>query len=204
MVILDHLGRLTGPAIRNNRYAEVGEIAKALKLTAQQPAVPVIALCQLNRAVEDRNSRRPRLSDLRDSGRIEEEADNVLFIWSDEEGRAKEEEIATVMMALEKHRAGPTGTCAPFHPPALPVRGRPEREPRCMTMSAPLGRYLPTLNDVANHPKVAAALPLVRGHRRMAPRGISGSEECREPASRDEAAGAEPRVRDGSLEERGA
>src|SRR5262249_37070620 len=106
VVILDHLGKVTGRR-RDNRYLGTSEGAEELKATAFQLNVPVVALCQLNRSVENRNSLKPRLSDLRDSGRIEEEADEILFIWAEDE--RLDAQTLNVTLSLAKDRNGPTG-----------------------------------------------------------------------------------------------
>ena len=85
---MDHIGEIQ-VGRRENRYVEVGEIARGLKATAKQLGIPVVALAQLNRRVESRNSPRPQLSDLRDSGNIEEAANEILFVWTPEERHEK-------------------------------------------------------------------------------------------------------------------
>ncbi len=107
VVIVDHLGRITGKR-RESRYLEASEVAEELKAAALQLDVPVVALCQLNRNVEGRNSPRPLLSDLRDSGRIEEEADEILFVWTSEE-RPEGKDPLPVRLSLAKDRSGATG-----------------------------------------------------------------------------------------------
>lgn len=104
---VDHLGKVRGSQ-RENRYLEVGEVAQTLKTTAKQLAIPIVALCQLNRLVERRNSPRPQLADLRDSGNIEEEADAVLFLWTSEE-RPEGKDPLPVHLYLAKNRHGETG-----------------------------------------------------------------------------------------------
>jgi replicative DNA helicase len=107
LVVVDHLGKIQASR-RESRYLEVGEVAQGLKGIAKQLGVPVVALAQLNRLVERRNSPRPQLADLRDSGNIEEEADAVMFVWTPEE-RPEGRNPLDVKLFLAKHRHGDTG-----------------------------------------------------------------------------------------------
>ena len=106
VVIVDHLGKMRGTR-RDNRYLEVGELAQGLKATAKQLGVPIIALHQLNRDVEHRDSPRPRLADLRDSGNVEEEADAILFLWTAEDHPERKDPLP-VNLYLAKNRHGET------------------------------------------------------------------------------------------------
>ena len=94
-----------------NRVQEVSDISRGLKALARELSVPVIALSQLSRQPEMRESREPRLSDLRESGAIEQDADLVLFLWREKERGAEEAESdgEIVNLKLAKHRNGPTG-----------------------------------------------------------------------------------------------
>ena len=83
LVIVDHLGYVRSPQRRDNRTLELGDITKALRTLAKALGVPVLVLCQLNRASQNRDDKRPQLSDLRQSGEIEEDADQVWFIHRD-------------------------------------------------------------------------------------------------------------------------
>lgn len=84
MVIIDYLGLLNSDQAKKSRYEEITQISRSLKIMAKVLRVPVMALHQLNRELENRDDKRPRLSDLRDSGGIEQDADKVLFIYRDE------------------------------------------------------------------------------------------------------------------------
>ena len=119
LIIVDHLGLMQGEGRMENRVQEVSYISRSLKALARDLDVPVIAVSQLSRAPEWRASHRPQLSDLRDSGSIEQDADVVVFIYRDDyyinkeewESQYPEKEypegIAEIIIA--KHRNGPTG-----------------------------------------------------------------------------------------------
>jgi len=83
LLIVDHIGRIVGQR-RDSRVLEVGEVARGLKSIAKDLRCTVVALCQLNRRVEGTEEKEPRLSDLRESGEIEQEADSVVFLWTKE------------------------------------------------------------------------------------------------------------------------
>ena len=116
LIIVDYLQLMQPPVVRKdgNRAVEVGEISRGLKIMAKELSVPVIALSQLNRSIEMRGAKykRPMLSDLRESGSIEQDADIVMFIdrSMDEEEAAIEgrPELGTAEIQVAKHRNGPT------------------------------------------------------------------------------------------------
>lgn len=121
LVLVDYLQLMRGSRRNENRVQEISEIARSLKGMAKELDVPVIALSQLNRAVESRENKRPQLSDIRESGSIEAEADLVMFIYRDDYYKAREnpEEFAVDTnpdrveeseIIIAKHRNGPVGT----------------------------------------------------------------------------------------------
>ena len=111
MVVIDYLQLVQGSNRRGgSREQEISEISRSLKILAKEIGVPVIALSQLSRAVEQRPDHRPMLSDLRESGAIEQDADIVMFLYRDDyyNQDSEKKDIAEVIMA--KHRGGSTGT----------------------------------------------------------------------------------------------
>ena len=111
LIIIDYLQLIQGSAKNaNNRVQEIAEISRSLKILAKELNVPVIALSQLSRAVESRDDHRPMLSDLRESGSIEQDADIVMFLYRDDyyNQESNKKNIAEVIIA--KQRAGETGT----------------------------------------------------------------------------------------------
>jgi replicative DNA helicase len=111
LVMIDYLQLMQAENASNNRVQEVSEISRQLKGLARELDVPVIAASQLSRAVEQRQNKRPMLSDLRDSGSIEQDADVVLFIYRDEYYNPETTDRAGIAeVSVAKHRNGPTGT----------------------------------------------------------------------------------------------
>jgi replicative DNA helicase len=111
LVIVDYLQLMTSGTTVENRVQEVSQISRSLKVLARDLDVPIIALSQLSRAVEQRHDKRPILSDLRESGAIEQDADVVMFVYRDEYYNPEDTESAGIAeVILSKHRNGATGS----------------------------------------------------------------------------------------------
>jgi replicative DNA helicase len=110
LIIVDYLQLMTSGSNPENRVQEVSQISRNLKVLARDLEVPVIALSQLSRAVEQRHDKRPILSDLRESGSLEQDSDLVFFIYRDEYYNDETDAQGIAEIHLAKHRNGPTGT----------------------------------------------------------------------------------------------
>ncbi|MCL2719304.1 MAG: replicative DNA helicase [Lachnospiraceae bacterium] len=112
MIIIDYLQLMSGSGSRSSdsRQQEISDISRSLKAIARELNVPVVALSQLSRAVEQRPDHRPMLSDLRDSGAIEQDADVVMFIYRDEYYNKESEKKGIAEVIIAKQRNGPIGT----------------------------------------------------------------------------------------------
>ena len=110
LVIIDYLQLMQGRSRAENRQQEISDITRALKALARELRVPVIALSQLSRAVEQRRPPKPQLSDLRESGAIEQDADVVALLYRDEVYNEDSDERGVAEVNIAKHRNGPTGT----------------------------------------------------------------------------------------------
>ncbi|MFL5968634.1 MAG: replicative DNA helicase, partial [Gaiellaceae bacterium] len=109
LVIVDYLQLMTSGGTVENRVQEVSQISRALKVLARDLDVPILAMSQLSRAVEQRHDKRPILSDLRESGSIEQDADLVMFVYRDEYYNEETDQQGLAEIILSKHRNGPTG-----------------------------------------------------------------------------------------------
>ena len=112
LIMVDYIQLMTSARKTDNRQLEISDISRTLKIAAKELNVPIIVLSQLSRGVESRQDHRPLLSDLRDSGAIEQDADIVLFIYNPEKYNdvPQEDEPGTVELIIAKHRNGGTGT----------------------------------------------------------------------------------------------
>jgi replicative DNA helicase len=108
LIIVDYMQLMTSGVSAENRVQEVSQISRSLKVLARDLDVPILALSQLSRAVEQRHDKRPILSDLRESGSIEQDADLVIFIYRDEYYNEDSDQQGLAEVILAKHRNGPT------------------------------------------------------------------------------------------------
>jgi replicative DNA helicase len=109
LIIVDYLQLMTSKARNDSREQEISEISRTLKAIAKEFKIPVIALSQLNRRVEERQNKRPQMADLRESGAIEQDADIICFIYRDEVYNPETPDKGIAEVIVAKHRNGPTG-----------------------------------------------------------------------------------------------
>jgi replicative DNA helicase len=110
LIIVDYLQLMTSGTSAENRVQEVSQISRSLKVLARDLEVPILALSQLSRAVEQRHDKRPILSDLRESGSLEQDSDIVVFIYRDEYYNDESDQQGLAEIHVAKHRNGPTDT----------------------------------------------------------------------------------------------
>ena len=109
LIVIDYLQLMSGGANPENRQLEVSEISRNLKILARELEVPIVALSQLSRGLESRADKRPMLSDLRESGSLEQDADVVMFLYRDEVYNPESSDKGSAEVIVAKHRSGPIG-----------------------------------------------------------------------------------------------
>jgi len=110
LVVIDYLQLIQGSSRSENRQQEIADISRSLKAMAKDLEVPVVALAQLSRSVEQRDKKRPIMSDLRESGSLEQDADIVMFIFREEYYKPDTEKKGIAEIIVAKQRNGPTGS----------------------------------------------------------------------------------------------
>jgi replicative DNA helicase len=120
LLIVDYLQLIRPDGRADSRVEQVGQISRGLKILARELAIPVIAVSQLSRAVESRNPPIPMLSDLRESGQVEQDSDVVMFVFRDEYYNRESERLGEADIIFAKHRNGPVGEVTLTFQPRYP------------------------------------------------------------------------------------
>ena len=110
LIIVDYMQLMSSPRKVENRQQEVSEISRSMKLLAKEREVPVVAISQLNRGPESRTDKKPQLSDLRESGSLEQDADMVVLLYREDAFEKESPRAGEADFIVAKHRNGPTGT----------------------------------------------------------------------------------------------
>jgi replicative DNA helicase len=148
LIIVDYLQLMRSDDSRANRVEQVSQFSRGLKILARELAVPVIGISQLSRAPEQRPDKRPILSDLRESGAIEQDADLVGFLYRDDYYNAESEDPGGAELILAKHRNGPVGTVRLVFLEHYPKFADRAREERPVEQPAGEGPPVPDVSDV--------------------------------------------------------
>ena len=193
MVIVDYLQLMRSDDPRANRVEQVAQFSRGLKILARELDVPVIGISQLSRAPEQRPDKRPILSDLRESGAIEQDADLVGFLYRDEYYNSESEEPGVAELIIAKHRNGPVGMVKLAflaHYPKFADLAREEQPVEQAAARARRSPALPRRADLTRSRREAGDRAPARSASATAPAGSSGPR--RRPSLRVPRAGRRP------------